>query len=62
MTDRSFYLSEVRIRDACILPDAATQTYYLCTSIRPSEERARPGVAVYTSQDLIEWRGPHIAF
>jgi hypothetical protein len=29
MTDRSFHLSDVRIRDACILPDAATQTYYL---------------------------------
>ncbi len=60
--ERSFHLQDVRIRDACILPDAATQTYYLCTSIRPSEGGSRPGVGVYTSQDLIEWRGPHIAF
>lgn len=54
MTDRTIRLSDVRIRDACVLPDAATQTYYLCTSIRPSEGRARPGVGVYTSHDLIE--------
>lgn len=60
--ERTVHLSEVRIRDACILPDAASQTYYLCTSVRPSDGRTRPGVGVYTSQDLVEWRGPHIAF
>ena len=56
--ERTVHLSEVRIRDACILPDAASQTYYLCTSVRPSEH-TRPGVGVYTSRISSVARSAH---
>ncbi|MBB5352132.1 hypothetical protein HNR46_002373 [Haloferula luteola] len=47
-------LSEIMMRDACVMPDPSTQTYYLVASA--------PGAAVraYTSKDLVEWEGPHI--
>jgi GH43 family beta-xylosidase len=48
-------LSEIRMRDACILPDESTQTYYLVAS-------ARSGVRAHTSRDLIHWEGPHIIY
>lgn len=52
----SFTLDEIHMRDACILPDAATQTYYIVASA--------PGAAVraYTSKDLETWEGPHIIY
>jgi len=49
-------LADVRMRDACILPDAASQTYYLVASARGA------GVRAYTSKDLVTWQGPQIIF
>ncbi len=43
------------MRDACILPDPATRTYYIVAS-------AYNGVRCYTSKDLCVWEGPHIIF
>ncbi len=60
--ENAFSLADLRIRDPFILPDAATQTYYLVASLHPSSERPRPGVGVYTSQDLETWRGPTPVF
>ncbi|MFN2230859.1 MAG: glycoside hydrolase family 3 C-terminal domain-containing protein, partial [Anaerolineae bacterium] len=55
-------LSDVRVRDPCILPDPDTQTYYLCVALRPSEGHPRHGVGVYSSKDLETWQGPTTAF
>ena len=44
------------MRDACILPDPETQTYYIVASGRGATVRA------YTSKDLINWEGPHIVY
>ncbi len=49
-------LADVRLRDACILPDPATQTYTLVASERGG------GVRAYTSKDLLTWEGPHSIF
>jgi arabinan endo-1,5-alpha-L-arabinosidase len=46
-------LADVRMRDACVLPDPASQTYTLVAS-------ARGGVRAYTSRDLHTWEGPHM--
>lgn len=48
-------LADVRMRDACVLADPTTQTYYIVSS-------ARRGVRVYTSKDLRTWEGPHLVF
>ncbi len=48
-------LADVRMRDACILPDPTTQTYTIIAS-------AWRGVRAYTSKDLITWEGPHLIF
>ena len=50
------HLADVRMRDACILPDAAMHTYYLVASAFGAAVRA------YTSKDLVNWEGPHIIF
>ncbi|MDR8392431.1 glycoside hydrolase family 43 protein [Aliifodinibius sp. S!AR15-10] len=49
-------LSEVRMRDANVLPDKETGTYYITSSARNA------GVRVYTSKDLVNWEGPHIVY
>jgi hypothetical protein len=49
-------LADVRMRDACVLPDPATQTYTIVSSSRGG------GVRAYTSKDLVTWEGPHIIF
>lgn len=49
-------LSDIRMRDACVLPDERTETYYLVASARGAAVRA------YTSKDLIAWEGPHIVY
>jgi beta-xylosidase len=48
-------LADLRIRDICILPDAATHTYYL---VGPGGR----GVREYSSKDLIHWQGPTTVF
>jgi len=53
--------SEVHTRDPFIVADAATQTYYLVSSMqRPAH--AGKGVSVFTSKDLKSWRGPISVF
>jgi len=49
-------LADVRMRDASVLADEATQTYYIVSSARGAAVRA------YTSKDLLEWEGPHIIY
>jgi arabinan endo-1,5-alpha-L-arabinosidase len=48
-------LSEIRMRDVCILPDATTKTYYM---VGPGWNSVR----VYTSKDLKAWQGPKTIF
>jgi arabinan endo-1,5-alpha-L-arabinosidase len=49
-------LADVRMRDACVLPDPSIKTYYLVAAARGNAVRA------YTSRDLVNWEGPHIIF
>lgn len=49
-------LSEIWMRDACVLPDPATKTYYMVASSRGASVRA------YTSKDLVTWEGPHVIY
>ena len=49
------HLSEIYMRDVCILPDPAAQTYYM---VGPG----RNSVRVYTSKDLKMWQGPRTIF
>lgn len=48
-------LADVRMRDACVLADPTTHTYYIVSS-------AGAAVRAYTSKDLVTWEGPHIIF
>ncbi len=50
------HLADVRMRDACVLPDATNHTYYLVAAARGNAVRA------YTSKDLVNWEGPHLIF
>jgi arabinan endo-1,5-alpha-L-arabinosidase len=43
-------LSEIRMRDVCILPDATTKTYYM---VGPGFNSVR----IFTSKDLKSWQG-----
>lgn len=56
---RAVRLADVRMRDACVLADEATKTYYIVSSTRTP---AGPAVRAYTSRDLLTWEGPHIIF
>ncbi len=49
------HLSDIYLRDVCILPDASTQTYYM---VGPGGNSVR----VYTSKDLKMWQGPRTVF
>ena len=49
------HLSEIRMRDVCILPDTATRTYYMIGMGWNS-------VRSYTSKDLKTWQGPKTIF
>lgn len=54
-------LSQIRLRDVFIFPEAATRTYYLVTSVqRPPHSGT--GVSVFTSKDLELWHGPFSVF
>ena len=59
--DKTYTLADLRIRDPFIFPDAATQTYYLVTSL-PAGDEGRPAVGVYASRDLKTWQGPTVIF
>jgi GH43 family beta-xylosidase len=54
-SEKTFHLSELRIRDVCIIPDAAARTYYM---VGPGWNSVR----VYASPDLKTWRGPSTVF
>ncbi len=62
MSEHTFKLTDVRSRDACILPDATTQTYYLCDSLRADKDHPYGGAEVYTSRNLVDWQGPFPVF
>lgn len=47
-------LADIQMRDACVLPDPETGTYYLVAAGRGATVRA------YTSKDLVDWEGPHV--
>lgn len=49
------HLSEIYLRDVCILPDAASGVYYM---VGPGFNSVR----IYTSKDLKTWQGPRTIF
>ncbi|NJD11068.1 MAG: glycoside hydrolase [Gemmatimonadetes bacterium] len=49
-------LADVMMRDASVLPDPTSHTYYIVASGRGASVRA------YTSKDLVTWEGPHSIF
>ncbi len=59
--EKTYTLSDLRIRDPFIVPDEATQTYYLVASL-PAGNAGRPAVGLYASTDLKTWTGPTIVF
>ena len=61
VSEKSYTLAELRIRDPFIVPDEATQMYYLVASL-PAGENGRPAVGFYASRDLATWTGPTIVF
>lgn len=62
LSQDSFSLSDIRIRDPYILADKATRTYYLYAQTANRDEFAEKGVEVYTSTDLEIWSGPETVF
>lgn len=57
-------LTEIRMRDVCILVDEKTKTYYAVSSgFAPAQDGLRSStVRVYTSKDLLSWTGPTTVF
>jgi GH43 family beta-xylosidase len=49
-------LKDIMLRDACIVPDAKTNTYYMVGPGRGAT------VVQYTSKDLVNWQGPQVIF
>lgn len=49
---RTQRLADIHMRDACVLVDHETRTYYMVAS-------TRGGVRAYVSKDLLTWEGPH---
>ncbi len=58
---QSVKLTDVRLRDSCILPDEATKTYYLVSAGRRGPN-GRATVVQYSSKDLHTWNGPRVIF
>ena len=52
----SIKLKDIHLRDACILPDKKTGTYFMIGSGRNAI------VVQYTSKDLLNWQGPKTIF
>lgn len=55
-------LSDWHIRDACVLADSASHTYYMTVPMGMLERRRGTGVQMLTSEDLIHWTGPYTVF
>ncbi|MBC7914627.1 MAG: family 43 glycosylhydrolase [Pyrinomonadaceae bacterium] len=53
---RNLHLKDIMLRDACILPDTKTGTYYMTGPGRGAS------VVQYTSKDLLNWYGPKTIF
>ena len=53
--ENTIKLSDIRMRDVCILPNPASKIYYM---IGPSHRSVR----VYTSTDLLNWQEPQTIF
>jgi hypothetical protein len=54
-------LNDIPVHDPYIVPHEPTQTYYLYTSAYPEDTgEDRHGVKAYTSDDLVNWEGPHV--
>jgi len=53
--EKDYHLSEIKLRDVCIVADPATKTYYM---VGP----AGRGVRLYSSKDLKTWHGPQLIF
>jgi GH43 family beta-xylosidase len=54
--EKNLKLADVRMRDACVLVDEASQRYIIISSAH------RAGVRAYTSEDLKTWEGPQLIF
>ncbi|MDP0501390.1 MAG: glycoside hydrolase family 43 protein [Verrucomicrobiota bacterium JB022] len=59
---RNYRLDELHMRDASVLADPESQTYYLVSSMFHNAGHRRGVVMAYTSKDLVEWEGPHKLF
>lgn len=57
-------LSDVRLRDVCILADEKTRTYYAVAATRAPDKPGfrNAGVQAYTSKNLVSWEGPIVIF
>jgi len=56
-------LHDIPVHDPYVVPHEPTQTYYLYTSASPEDtDGERYGVKAYTSDDLVNWEGPHVVF
>ncbi|UCG57019.1 MAG: family 43 glycosylhydrolase, partial [Phycisphaerales bacterium] len=62
--NRTWKLSDIRIRDPFILAEETTQTYYMYAQMdnRRGRKGHQKGVEVYTSKDLQQWAGPYPVF
>lgn len=60
----TYRLEDVRMRDANILADEKTKTYYIISSgsAAPKEGFGNSSVRAFTSKDLVNWEGPHTIF
>lgn len=54
--------ADFRMRDACIVSDEATHTYYAVGPAGRGNGASAPAIRAYTSKDLVNWEGPRIIF
>lgn len=59
-----YRLENVRMRDATVLTDEKTKTYYIISAGRAPTTAgfSEPIVRAFTSKDLVNWEGPHTIF
>lgn len=55
-------LSGWHVRDACVLADNATGTYYMSVPMGILDGHRGTGVQMLTSTDLLHWTGPYTVF
>lgn len=60
---KEYDLADIHIRDPFILPDEASDTYYLYRSAMQATEKGKVGgVECFKSKDLKRWTGPYTVF